>query len=111
MPLRTFTICLTLSPPIFCTSPLSKKRMSTLRLVNLLRSMSSIWANWKSLSPIKVISLSLNSMAAEVPLKSNRVAISLAVFSTPFFTSTTSASHTVSKEGMANLSKFRVRQF
>jgi hypothetical protein len=37
---------------------------------------------------------------AEVPLKSKRVAISLAVFSTPFLTSTRSASQTVSKEGM-----------
>jgi len=33
-----------------------------------------------------VISLSLISMLAEVPLKSKRVPISLAVFSTPFFT-------------------------
>ncbi len=29
----------------------------------------------------------------------------------PFLTSTTSASHTVSKEGMANHTEFRVRQF
>ena len=35
--------CLTLSPPIFCTSPMSRKRTSTLRLVSLLRRMSSIW--------------------------------------------------------------------
>ena len=48
-----------------------------------------------------VISLSFNSMAAEVPLKSKRVAISLAAFSTAFFTSTKLASQTVSKEGMA----------
>jgi hypothetical protein len=44
-------------------------------------------------------------------LKSKRVAISLAVFSTPFFTSTTSASHTVSKEGMLVTSEAQVRQF
>jgi UDP-N-acetylmuramate dehydrogenase len=39
-------------------------------------------------------------MAADVPLKSKRVPISLAVLSTAFFTSTMSGSQTVSKEGM-----------
>ncbi len=39
-------------------------------------------------------------MAALLPLKSKRVPISLAVFSTAFFTSTKLASQTVSKEGM-----------
>jgi hypothetical protein len=39
-------------------------------------------------------------MAAEVPLKSKRVAISLAVVSTAFFTSTKLGSQTVSKDGM-----------
>ena len=39
-------------------------------------------------------------MAAEVPLKSKRVPISLAVFSTAFLTSTMLGSQTVSKEGM-----------
>jgi len=47
-----------------------------------------------------VISLSLISMLAEVPLKSNRVAIYLAELSTPFLTLTISASQTVSKEGI-----------
>src|SRR3989344_2663082 len=46
------------------------------------------------------MSLSLISMLADVPLKSKRVAISLAVFSTAFFTSTRLASQTVSKDGM-----------
>jgi hypothetical protein len=39
-------------------------------------------------------------MAAAVPLKSNRVPISLAVFSTAFFTSTMLGSQTVSNEGI-----------
>jgi hypothetical protein len=39
-------------------------------------------------------------MAAEVPLKSKRVAISLAVVSTAFLTSTKLGSQTVSKDGM-----------
>ena len=103
MPLRTLMTCLTLSPPIFCTSPMSRKRTSTLRLVSLLRSTSSIWVSWNSASPTMVISLSLISMLAEVPLKSKRVVISLTVFSTAFFTSTRLASQMVSKEGMAVL--------
>src|SRR5674476_1304386 len=37
MPLRTLMTRLTLSPPIFCTSPMSRKRTSTPRLVSLLR--------------------------------------------------------------------------
>ena len=52
-------------------------------------------------------------MAAEVPLKSKRVPISLAVLSTAFFTSTRLASQTVSKEGMVGLFRERgqMRQF
>src|SRR3990167_7598502 len=99
MPLRTLITCLTLSPPIFCGLPMSRKRTSTLRLVSLLRSRSSTWVSWNSASPNRVISLSLSSTAAEVPLKSKRVPISLAAFSTAFFTSTKSASQTVSKAG------------
>ena len=41
MPFLTLITCLTLSPPIFSTLPMSKKRTSTLRLVSLLRKMSS----------------------------------------------------------------------
>src|SRR3990167_2584964 len=105
MPLRTLITCLTLSPPIFCTSPVSRKRTSTLRLVSLLRRISSIWVSWNSALPIKVISLSLSSIAAGVPLKSKRVAISLAVLSTAFLTSTRLGSQTVSNEGMADFQK------
>src|SRR3569832_2661294 len=39
-------------------------------------------------------------MAAEVPLKSKRLAISFALFSTAFFTSTMFGSQTVSNEGI-----------
>ena len=42
----------------------------------------------------------LSSTAAALPLKSKRVPISLVALSTAFFTSTKSASQTVSKEGM-----------
>jgi len=100
MPFLTLITCLTLSPPIFCTSPLSRKRTSTLRLVSLLRRMSSTCTSWNSASPSRVISLSLSSTAAAVPLKSKRVAISLAVFSTAFLTSGRLGSQTVSKDGM-----------
>src|SRR6516225_6168469 len=100
IPFLTLMTCLTLSPPIFCTSPLSRKRTSTLRLVSLLRRISSTCTSWNSASPSRVISLSLSSTAAAVPLKSKRVAISLAVFSTAFLTSGRLGSQTVSKDGM-----------
>jgi len=67
--------------------------------------MSLICSIWKSPSPVSRISLSLSSMAAEVPLKSKRVPISLAEFSTAFLTFTRSASRTVSKEGMVQLER------
>ena len=65
--------------------------------------MSSTCTSWNSASPIMVISLSLSSTAAAVPLKSKRVAISLAVFSTAFFTSGRLGSQTVSKDGIDSL--------
>jgi len=43
------------------------------------------WPIWKSLSAKTVTSFSFCSMRAEEPLKSNRVPISLAVWSTAFF--------------------------
>ena len=101
MPLRTLSTCLTLSPPIFSTLPLSRKRTSTLRLVSLVVRMSCTCPSWKSVSPNTVISLSLSSMAADVPLKSNRVAISLAVLSTALLTSTRLGSQTVSNDGIS----------
>jgi len=41
-PFLTLMICLTLSPPIFCTSSSTRKRTSTLRLAHLLRRMSRL---------------------------------------------------------------------
>src|SRR5205085_10611397 len=62
--------------------------------------MSITWPSWKSLSPNSVISLSFCSMRADEPLKSKRVPISFAVWSTAFFTSTRLGSRTVSKLGI-----------
>src|SRR5438105_7111817 len=64
--------------------------------------MSITWPSWKSLSAYSVSSLSFCSMRAAEPLKSKRVPISFAVWSTAFFTSTRFGSKTVSKLGMSS---------
>ena len=89
MPLLTTTTCLTLSPPIFsifaCGRGSARRRCAWSAWRAGCR---ATWPIWKSLSPKSVISLSFSSTAADVPLKSKRVPISLAVWSTAFFTST-----------------------
>src|SRR5471032_2292141 len=100
MPFLILMTCLTLSPPIFLMSPSSRKRTSTLRLVNLFVSTSRTWLSWNSESANAVSSFSLCSTRASLLLKSKRVEISLLDCSTAFFTSIISASETTSNDGM-----------